>query len=83
MRTDKVAGCEQAWQQDLQLARFPVESSKDADVAQLVEQLIRNQQVNGSSPFVGSSVFAVPGDSRDFLLLQRQFWWQLEIQEPW
>ena len=27
-----------------------------ADVAQLVEQLIRNQQVNGSSPFVGSSV---------------------------
>jgi hypothetical protein len=25
-----------------------------ADVAQLVEQLIRNQQVNGSSPFVGS-----------------------------
>ena len=28
-----------------------------ADVAQLVEQLIRNQQVNGSSPFVGSSKF--------------------------
>jgi hypothetical protein len=28
-----------------------------ADVAQLVEQLIRNQQVNGSSPFVGSSLF--------------------------
>ena len=27
---------------------------KLADVAQLVEQLIRNQQVNGSSPFVGS-----------------------------
>ncbi len=27
-----------------------------ADVAQLVEQLIRNQQVNGSSPFVGSSI---------------------------
>jgi hypothetical protein len=26
-----------------------------ADVAQLVEQLIRNQQVNGSTPFVGSS----------------------------
>jgi hypothetical protein len=26
----------------------------EADVAQLVEQLIRNQQVNGSSPFVGS-----------------------------
>ena len=28
-----------------------------ADVAQLVEQLIRNQQVNGSSPFVGSIPF--------------------------
>jgi hypothetical protein len=28
-----------------------------ADVAQLVEQLIRNQQVNGSSPFVGSISF--------------------------
>jgi hypothetical protein len=28
-----------------------------ADVAQLVEQLIRNQQVNGSSPFVGSIEF--------------------------
>jgi hypothetical protein len=27
---------------------------ENADVAQLVEQLIRNQQVNGSSPFVGS-----------------------------
>ncbi len=29
-------------------------SVAQADVAQLVEQLIRNQQVNGSSPFVGS-----------------------------
>src|ERR1700678_321123 len=27
----------------------------NADVAQLVEQLIRNQQVSGSSPLVGSS----------------------------
>jgi hypothetical protein len=27
-----------------------------ADVAQLVEQLIRNQQVTGSSPVVGSTV---------------------------
>ena len=32
-----------------------------ADVAQLVEQLIRNQQVNGSSPFVGSiSYLSIP-----------------------
>ena len=29
-------------------------AKEHADVAQLVEQLIRNQQVNGSSPFVGS-----------------------------
>ena len=29
--------------------------SKSADVAQLVEQLIRNQQVMGSNPVVGSS----------------------------
>ena len=29
-------------------------SQKKADVAQLVEQLIRNQQVVGSSPIVGS-----------------------------
>ena len=33
----------------------PIELRRsNADVAQLVEQLIRNQQVNGSSPFVGS-----------------------------
>jgi hypothetical protein len=31
--------------------------SVTADVAQLVEQLIRNQQVIGSSPIVGSSIF--------------------------
>ena len=31
------------------------ENLKQAGVAQLVEQLIRNQQVNGSSPFAGSS----------------------------
>ncbi len=33
-------------------------AEEHADVAQLVEQLIRNQQVNGSSPFVGSSIYA-------------------------
>jgi hypothetical protein len=32
-------------------------AEEQADVAQLVEQLIRNQQVNGSSPFVGSIRF--------------------------
>ena len=30
--------------------------SADADVAQLVEQLIRNQQVSGSIPLVGSTL---------------------------
>jgi hypothetical protein len=34
---------------------LPLKWAEQADVAQLVEQLIRNQQVNGSSPFVGSS----------------------------
>ena len=33
--------------------RFPVGSVKYADVAQLAEQLTCNQQVNGSSPFIG------------------------------
>ena len=33
---------------------YPSTKSTRADVAQLVEQLIRNQQVIGSSPIVGS-----------------------------
>ena len=32
-------------------------NSEEADVAQLVEQPIRNRQVIGSSPIVGSSLF--------------------------
>ena len=32
-------------------------ASLDAGVAQLVEQLIRNQQVSGSSPLAGSILF--------------------------
>jgi hypothetical protein len=39
-----------------------------ADVAQLVEQLIRNQQVNGSSPFVGS-IISITFGSADCQLL--------------
>jgi hypothetical protein len=35
--------------------RFPILARRRADVAQSVEQLIRNQQVDGSSPFIGSS----------------------------
>ena len=34
-----------------------VRSSVQAGVAQLVEQLIRNQQVTGSSPVAGSNLF--------------------------
>jgi hypothetical protein len=37
-----------------------------ADVAQLVEQLIRNQQVTGSSPVVGSSGFGLSVQMRCF-----------------
>ena len=33
--------------------RFPLESFEYADVAQLAEQLICNQQVIGSSPIIG------------------------------
>ena len=35
--------------------RFPLESFEYADVAQLAEQLICNQQVIGSSPIIGFS----------------------------
>ena len=37
---------------------FEASSSQPAGVAQLVEQLIRNQQVVGSSPTAGSSFFS-------------------------
>ena len=36
--------------------RHRVPEKYRADVAQLVEQLIRNQQVSGSNPLVGSSL---------------------------
>ena len=35
----------------------PVGVTRLADVAQLAEQLICNQQVNGSSPFIGLPVY--------------------------
>ncbi len=38
-----------------QLAYATIAVPSRAGVAQLVEQLIRNQQVDGSSPFAGSS----------------------------
>jgi hypothetical protein len=40
----------------------------EAEVAQLVEQLIRNQQVDGSSPFLGSTLNApVERSGRSFV----------------
>ncbi len=37
--------------------------SEEANVAQLVEQLTRNEQVSGSSPLIGSEKGRRPGDS--------------------
>ena len=36
---------------------------EEANVAQLVEQLTRNEQVSGSSPLIGSEKGRRPGDS--------------------
>jgi hypothetical protein len=36
---------------------FPIFADIIASLAQLVEQLIRNEQVEGSSPFGGSKTF--------------------------
>jgi hypothetical protein len=36
-----------------------LKSIKDAEVAQLVEQPIRNRQVGGSSPLLGSSFLQI------------------------
>jgi hypothetical protein len=41
-------------------------SESQADVAQLVEQLIRNQQVTGSNPVVGSSSVSEPINSMTY-----------------
>lgn len=59
----------------MRMAPFRMEGV--ADVAQLVEQLIRNQQVNGSSPFVGSIPSLVL--SR-FVLSPTAVWGLLRIQ---
>ena len=44
----------------------------DADVAQLAEQLICNQQVAGSSPIVGSGLKDKRQEAQDFLIVTRQ-----------
>ena len=44
-----------------------------ADVAQLVEQPIRNRQVSGSSPLVGSSILCVK-QKRGWLLGSPDYW---------
>lgn len=60
MRREACGGGAQDGSGDVEWADFADEliaarmTEEQADVAQLVEQLIRNQQVNGSSPFVGS-----------------------------
>ena len=43
-----------------------------AGIAQLVEQLIRNQQVGGSSPLPGSSEIKGLGDIPDPFFLAKQ-----------
>ena len=43
-----------------QQASHPSATPRQADVAQLVEQPIRNRQVSGSSPLVGSRSFEIP-----------------------
>ncbi len=46
-------------------------SGIEADIAQLVEQLIRNQQVSGSTPLVGSITFCTYVISCKCVLLQK------------
>jgi hypothetical protein len=49
----------------LRFPRAPFKIEDKADVAQLVEQPIRNRQVSGSSPLVGSSIHAGSKHSDD------------------
>jgi hypothetical protein len=42
-----------------------LEPTLNAGVAQLVEQLIRNQQVIGSSPIAGSRITSKPNEFQD------------------
>jgi hypothetical protein len=52
-----------------------VYSSHFASIAQLVEQLFRKQQVKGSSPFAGSTVFrhCKATNASRFIVLMRRF----------
>ena len=43
----------------------------NADVAQLVEQLIRNEQVTGSIPAIGSTKISESSDSDIFVIQLR------------
>src|ERR1039457_4712352 len=49
-------------------ANIRIKSTEQAEVAQLVEQLIRNQQVIGSSPIFGSTSPSRPPNSQNALL---------------
>lgn len=46
-----------------------LQSLAEADVAQLVEQLIRNQQVSGSSPLAGSNLALIKRTASDPVLM--------------
>ena len=45
--------------------KISCETAKNAGVAQLVEQLICNQQVRGSSPFTSSNMEEFPSGQRE------------------
>ena len=57
-------------------------SSKNAGVAQLVEQLICNQQVIGSNPFASSIYFNSLRYFQKFLICLRLHWGYAETGFP-
>ena len=59
VRSTKLRPLSNVWLWSLRNPRAPARMNVEADVAQLVEQSIRNRQVIGSSPIVGSKTSAV------------------------
>jgi hypothetical protein len=55
---------------------FPRSTRLDAGVAQLVEQLIRNQQVIGSSPIAGSRKLQKPNNFSQQREIYRRAHWE-------
>jgi hypothetical protein len=60
-RSVEKARCPAPWLSGRKVVSDKLSCSQKADVAQLVEQSIRNRQVIGSSPIVGSSPFQSNG----------------------